>query len=52
MSYDYYLEVIRNYENLLDQGYAELDVLQFLYELLPVETTLLFTQGYFQVSNN
>ena len=52
MNYAYYVEVIRNYEDLLDKGYAELDALQFLFQLLPFETGLLLSQGYFQVINN
>ena len=52
VNYRYYIEVIRNYEELLDKGYAELDALQFLFELLPFETGLLLSQGYFQVLNN
>ncbi len=52
VNYAYYIEVIRNYEDLLDKGYAELDALQFLFQLLPFETGLLLSQGYFQVINN
>jgi hypothetical protein len=52
VNYAYYIEVIRNYEELLERGYAELDALHFLAQLLPIETGLLLSQGYFQVINN
>ena len=52
INYKYYVEVIRNYEELLDAGYSEFEAAYLLGTVLPAETTLLIKQGYFQVLNN
>jgi len=52
MNYEYYIEVIRNYEELLAEGYSEYDAAYTLATLFPLETVELLNQGYFQVLNN
>jgi hypothetical protein len=52
VNYKYYIEVIRNYEELLNEGYSEFEAAYLLGTLLPVETALLLKQGYFRVLNN
>jgi len=52
MNYEYYIEVIRNYEELLENGYSELDAIYILSGLFPWETHLLLAQGYFSLFNN
>jgi hypothetical protein len=52
MKFAYYTEMIRNYHDMLEHGYSELDTLYTLALLFPKEVELLLTQGYFQVINN
>jgi hypothetical protein len=52
INYKYYVEVIRNYEELLDTGYSEFEAAYLLATVLPAETAVLLMQGYFQVLNN
>ena len=52
MNYEYYVEVIRNYEELLNEGYSEYDAAYTLASLFPLEMAALLNQGYFQVLNN
>jgi hypothetical protein len=52
VNYNYYIEVIRNYEKLLAEGNSEIDAAYFLATVFPNEITLLLTQGYFKVLNN
>ena len=52
MNYKYYVEVIRNYEALLEKGYSEMEALYLLAQILPQETAVLLNQGYFHVINN
>ena len=52
MKFAYYTEMIRNYHDMLEHGYSELDTLYTLALLFPKEAELLLTQGYFQVINN
>jgi len=52
INYKFYVEVIRNYEELLDSGYSEFEAAYLLASVLPAETAVLIRQGYFQVLNN
>ena len=52
MKFDYYLEVIRMYEELLDQGNTEYDAAYTLATVFPIETNLLLSQGYFSILDN
>ena len=52
MNITYYLEVIRNYQELLENDYSDLDALYLLATIFPAETICLLNQGYFQVLDN
>ena len=52
MKFNYYIEVIRNYQEMLKDGYSEYDAAYMLATTFPVETSLLLSQGYFQLLDN
>lgn len=52
MKFNYYIEVIRNYQEMLKDGYSEYDAAYTLATLFPLETGLLLDQGYFQLLDN